>query len=211
MVSGREEYGLQLNVFRTSDRYPKYEVDEDVWYIMEDIHMSSHCGTHIELPYHHIEHGLDAASFPLESLIGEAILLDFSSKKPGEAITLDEVKSFETVIRSGDRILFFYDAGKLYYSEQAHDRPYVETDAVRWLIDKKEMKLIGTDGSGFEMKGAVNQPIHQLCLENNVPIIEFAANLDQLTRQRFQLFALPLPIKGLDSSPIRLIAVEEKQ
>ncbi|MDD5698431.1 MAG: cyclase family protein [Victivallaceae bacterium] len=208
MTAGKEEYGLKQNIFQTAARYPQYKIENGVWYIMQDIEMSSHCGTHVEFPFHHVKDGLDAARFPLEKLVGEAVMLDFRHKKNGEAIGIEEVKALDKKIRIGDMVLFYYDAGKLYYTPHAHDRPYVTVEAVRWLIEDKKIKLIGTDGSGFEQKGTVNQPVHQLCLENQVPILEFGANFDKIKKTRFLLFALPLPICNLESSPVRLIAFQ---
>ena len=68
--------------------------------------MSSHCGTHIEFPYHHNRHGMDAGSFPLERLIGDCLLLDFTHKRAGdadtgEAMTLEEIRAYEGEIKPG--------------------------------------------------------------------------------------------------------------
>ncbi len=41
-----------------------------------------------------------------------------------------------------------------------------------------------------------------------MPIIEFAANLDALRTSRFTLFVLALSAEGLDSCPVRLVALE---
>lgn len=35
--------------------------------------MNTHVGTHIDLPYHHSRDGLDAATFPLTDLVGNAV------------------------------------------------------------------------------------------------------------------------------------------
>jgi kynurenine formamidase len=39
-------------------------------------------------------------------------------------------------------------------------------------------------------------------------LIEQVANLNRLTLPRVTVFALPVPIQGLDSFPIRMIALE---
>ena len=78
MVPGKEEYGLELETHNTAELYPQYEVDADTWYILQSIHMGSHCGTHIEFPYHHNRMGMNAGNFPLERLIGDCLLLDFT-------------------------------------------------------------------------------------------------------------------------------------
>jgi kynurenine formamidase len=46
-------------------------------------------------------------------------------------------------------------------------------------------------------------------MDNQIPIIESAANLNQLRKRRFTLFVLALSVVGLDACPVRLIAVED--
>ena len=210
LLPGKEEYHLELDTHFTDELYPQYKRDTGVWYILQDIRMSSHCGTHIEFPYHHNRFGMDAGSFPLERLIGDALLLDFTRKKPFEAVTLDELRHFSGKIREGEMLLFNFDCAKFYRTERSHDRPYITHEAVRWLALDKKIGLIGSDASGIEVKGEPNQPNHQLLMDAGIPIIEFAANLDRLRRERFTLLVLPLRVAGLDSCPVRLLAIEEE-
>jgi arylformamidase len=209
LVPGQEEYGLELETQPTASLYPQYKVDAGVWYILQKIHMGSHCGTHVELPYHHNRHGLDAGNFPLERLIGDCVLLDFSGKRPGEAVTLSELQAVEQKIRPRDMVMFNFNCARFYRTPHSHERPYITTEAVRWLIAEKKINLIGSDASGIEVQGAPNQPNHQLLMDHQIPIIEFAANLDQLRQERFVLLVLPLCMAGLDSCPVRLLAIEE--
>jgi arylformamidase len=209
LIPGKEEYHLDLETHDTTELYPQYRKDQDVWYILQDIRMSSHCGTHVEFPYHHNRHGLDAGAFPLERLVSPAVLLDFRHKKPGEAVTRGELERLEASIRPGDAVLLHFGCDRLYRTERAHERPYLSMEAARWLVLEKGVNLVGSDASGIEIKGAPNQPIHQFLMDHEVPIIEFAAHLDSLRRQRFTLLLLALPIAGLDSCPVRLVALEE--
>ncbi len=209
LFPGKEEYGLELQTNFTDDLYPQYERGPDVWYILQDIRMSSHCGTHIEFPYHHNRQGMDAGSFPLDRLIGDGLLLDFTHKQPGDAVTLEELRASADGIKAGDLLLFNFNCAQFYRTPRSHDRPYVTHEAIRWLALDKKIGLIGSDASGIELKGVPNQPNHQLLMDNQIPIIEFAANLEQLRKPRFTLLALALCIDGLDSCPVRLLAVEE--
>ncbi len=211
LIPGKEEYHLRLATHNTADLYPEFKVDEGVWYILQDIEMSSHCGTHIEFPYHHSRLGMDAARFPLERLVGDGVLLDFRHKKPGEAVTLEELQAQADKIRPGDGLLFNFDCARHYRTEHSHERPVIAHDAIRWLIFEKKISLIGSDASGIELKGVPNQPNHQVLMDNGIPIIEFAANLDQLKKERFTLFVLALAVEGLDSCPVRMIAIEEDE
>ena len=210
MYPGKEEYGLELETHETAELYPQYQVDEGIWYILQSIHMGSHCGTHIEFPYHHNRKGMDASRFPLDRLIGDCVLFDYTHKKPDEAVTLEELKSDQHKIRQNDMVMFNFDCAKNYGTDKGHDRPYIAHEAVQWLVSEKKISLIGSDASGIEIKGVPNQPNHQYLADHEIPIIEFAANLSELKEDRFTLFVLALPIVGLDSCPVRLIAVENQ-
>jgi len=209
MYPGREEYTLELETHQTSELYPQYKVDEGLWYILQSIHMGSHCGTHIEFPYHHNRNGMNAGNFPLERLMGDCVLLDYTYKKPNEAVILEELKAQGDKIKINDMVMFNFDCAKNYGTDKAHERPYISNKAVQWLVLEKKINIIGSDASGIEVKGVPNQPNHQFLMEHEIPIIEFAANLNELNKERFTLFALSLPIVGLDSCPVRLIAIED--
>ncbi len=210
---GKEEYHLELDTHFTDELYPQYERAPEVWYILQDIRMSSHCGTHIEFPYHHNRQGMDAGAFPLERLIGDCLLLDFTHKRPGdemtsEAVTLEELKVYEGEISPGLMLLFNFNCDRFYGTPRSHDRPHLTYEAIEWLALEKKIGLIGSDASGIEKKGVPNQPGHQILMDNQIPIIESAANLDQLRQRRFTLFVLALSVVGLDACPVRLIALE---
>ncbi len=49
---------------------------------------------------------------------------------------------------------------------------------------------------------------HLLLFRAGIPLIENLANLEQLTHSRVVVYALPVPVKGLDAFPLRVIAVE---
>ncbi len=129
LYPGQEEYHLNLRTHNTVDLYPQYPVDEGEWYILQDIDMSSHCGTHIEFPYHHNRHGMDAGTFPLARLIGDCVLLDFRHKESGDLVTLEEVRSYDSVIRAGDMLPVRLRLCENYRTDHAHDRPAVSHDA----------------------------------------------------------------------------------
>ena len=89
-----------------------------------------------------------------------------------------------------------------------HDRPYLTEEAVHWLADEKKVNIIGTDATGIEVRGegGKNQPNHQYLMARGIPLIESMTNLDKL-EPGFTLIILPLMIAGLDSCPVRVIAM----
>ncbi len=208
MIPSKENFKLEVKNYPVEEIMPQVKRRNDLWYILSDVTMSSHVGTHIEFPYHHLKEGQDAAEFPMEKLIGEGVVMDFSFKKPGEAITLGELKAFQREIKKRDILLIKTDCDKFFHTERWEDQPYISTEGVQWLIEEKQIRCLGTDAAGVEVPGTNYQPNHMLLFRNGVPMIESMTNLGLLQKERFLIFILPLPIEGLDSCPVRIIAVE---
>ena len=49
-------------------------------------------------------------------------------------------------------------------------------------------------------------PVHRLLLGQNIPLIENLINLDQLVGREFELWALPIKLKGGDGAAARAVA-----
>lgn len=218
MVPGKEEFPLEIETFNADEVMAKtarasthtIERREDIWYIIQEVKMSSHVGTHVEFPYHHVKNGKSAADYPLDRLIGEAVLLDFSHKKKDEEITLQEILDCGVEVRKGDIALIRTDMHKLWKTPQGHDRPVLSLEATRYLVEEVGIHCIGTDATGLEVRGRDDQPVHVLLFENDVAMVESLTNLDLLKSNRFEIVILPLPIEGLDSCPVRVLAIEEE-
>jgi len=45
-------------------------------------------------------------------------------------------------------------------------------------------------------------------MDRGIPLIENVGNMHQLTQPRVTLFCFPVAIKGMDSFPVRLVAME---
>jgi arylformamidase len=175
--------------------------------IMSTVYMWSHVGTHVEAPLHFLADGGDTASIAIERLFGPAIVLDFRHKEANEAITLAELQAAGD-IQPGDRVLTMTGRDTLYRTPASHDRPFITEEAVRWLVEDRQINCLGTDSSGFEVRGVDHHPNHRILNRAGVPVIECLANLTALRVQRIFLIALPLPVVNLDACPIRAIAIE---
>lgn len=212
MWPGQEEYGLTLESRFVDEVYPTYKRRADIWYVLQTVTMSSHVGTHIEFPHHFDEQGLDSAAFPLDRLIGPACRLDFRHKADNEAITVADVQHYADLIQPGDRV--FLQTGRFvnHNTPAAHHRPYLTPEATRWLIEQKDIALIGVDATGIEVKGTDYHPVHTILLkEHQRALIEAVGDLRQLRHARFWVWILPLKLHGLDACPIRLLAIEDEE
>lgn len=73
-------------------------------------------------------------------------------------------------------------------------------------------RRVGENTRQLNQPGQEVPPDHTILLkEHGCALIEAVGDLGQLRRQRFEVWILPLKMRGLDSSPIRLIAVEEEK
>jgi arylformamidase len=183
---------------------------EGQWYIMHNISMVSHIGTHIEAPYHLFKSKADLAGLPLEQLMGEAVLLDLRRCPRKSAITLQHVQDASARvggIRPGDIVFCNLGSAAFYGTEEYGTTPYFSPEAIQWLVDRG-MKLMGVDASGVEVPGSENHVNHSALFTKGIPLIENLANLNQLSRPRFLVYAFPIAVSGLEAFPLRVIAVE---
>lgn len=187
-----------------------HAVPDGLWYIMHrvDMHLN-HVGTHIEAPYHVREDGMDVSEVPLEDLCGTAAILDLSGIDEEQLITVEDIVAAAEPaggIQKGDIVLCQF-VGK----EAMVSGPKFSAEAIKYLVDAG-MKLMGVEAAGIELPASdPRSPLqfnHHQLLDKDICLIERVTNLKALTRARVQVFALPIPIQGLDSYPIRLIALE---
>ena len=209
LTPGKEEFILEIETFDTAQVHARTVQRPDIWYILQEVKMGSHVGTHIEFPYHHLKTGKCAADYPLERLIGDTVLFDFTHKKKDEVITRKEIEGSGVEVHKGDIAIIYTGMQELWNTPQAHDRPVLSVEATEFLVVEKGIACIGTDATGLEIRGTDHQPVHEMLFAHDVAMIESMTNLDKLSKRRFTMFILPLMIEGLDSCPVRIVASED--
>jgi arylformamidase len=208
LTPGEEEFVLEIETKNTEEVHKTTVRREDIWYIIQDVKLSSHLGTHIEFPYHHMKDGKDASNYPLERMVGDAILFDFTHKKKDEEITKKEIIDSGVEVKKGDIVIIYTGMQELWNTPTGHDRPALSIEATEYLVIEKGIHCIGTDATGLEVRGTDDQPVHQLLFAHDVAMIESLTNLDKLSGNRFSIMVLPIMVKGMDSCPVRIVASE---
>ena len=187
---------------------PLLTIAEDHFSMME-YRFVSHIGTHLDAPNHFVAGAPGIDEVPLSQVIGPGVVLEIAGEalqpfgaaeldaggpkpEPGAIVLLST--GWET--RSGTPAYF--------------EHPYLDESAVQWLL-AHEVKLVGMDLITPEMPerargGPFTWPVHQVLLENNVLVMENVTNLSGLVRRRVEVMAAPIPIKGGDGAPVRLLA-----
>ena len=90
--------------------------------------------------------------------------------------------------------------------------PFFSIEAIRYLIESG-MRFLALDtpspddGSGIQEMD--DSPNHKILLENDVIIVEYLTNTDQIDfSKKYEIAALPLKIAGADGAPARVIIKE---
>ena len=175
-------------------------------YRLSRITLGSHTGTHIDAPSHMIGGGDNMDEISLDSLMGEAEVIDLTHIRAGEAITPSDIQKQK--IKKGDIVLLCTVKGKRRrVGKHLTNYPYLSLDAAEWLI-KRGVKAVGVDCVSIEKYGVKDFPVHNNLLTQKISVIEGLANLDAVKGKRIFLICIPLKIMGVDGAPARAIALE---
>ncbi|MGB7912561.1 MAG: cyclase family protein [Desulfobaccales bacterium] len=141
---------------------------------------------------------VDVSDVPLKTQFGRE-KIEFELKKQG----LD--------IRPGDTVLFYTAHYDRYYNQPIYmtDYPGLNREATEYVIDQGAVNF-GVDSPSPDMWYDKTYPCHTVCAERGVTHIENLCNLDKLLGKRFTFIALPLKIRGGTGSPVRAVAILDK-
>ncbi len=155
---------------------------------------NSHFSTHIDAPFHMIENGKKLTDFPIETFIGEAIVIEMKKKTDPN---LNNVKA-------GDIVFFLTGQTKKAYSGNFFkDNPLIAKETAQKLIDKK-VRIVGIDSFSPD-----NKPfdIHKMFFKSGILIVENLVNLEKLKGKRFKCYIFPLKIQNAEGAPCRVVGV----
>jgi kynurenine formamidase len=179
------------------------------WYVVTQLALSGHAGTHIEAPLHAVAGGAAVGDLPIETFFGEAAVLDLSDvpwSQPVELSRLQAAAERSGGLRPGDIALLRFDWDRRNAAHGGYPA-YPAPAALRWLIDQG-IKLLGIDSPGLEEQGNRALVNHRALFDRGIPLIESLAHLETLRASRVYLFATPLPALGVDAIPLRVLAFE---
>ncbi|AAM07063.1 TPA: cyclase family protein [Methanosarcina acetivorans] len=188
----------------------------------------SHTGTHVDAPSHVLKGGLPVDSLDIGSLMGEAIVLDFSGIFG--ALTgsiLDEAYPVKEVIESSSNIPILLLKTKVSFrkeedseisgsqaeksdkrrelEESPENSAYLDASGAAWIV-RNGFKTVGIDGFSVDSLSSENLPAHHMLLSNNVNIVE-CLDLKTVEEGMYFFLCLPLRIEGCDGAPARALLI----
>jgi kynurenine formamidase len=84
--------------------------------------------------------------------------------------------------------------------------PYLTRGFAEAMVEAN-VALLGVDALNVDDVEDPTRPVHHTVLGNGIPLIEHLANLDRLPDHGARLTALPAPVRGLGSFPVRAVAI----
>ncbi len=177
---------------------------------VQSIRFNNHLGTHLDAPSHFIEGGMTVDQIPLETLIGDAIILNFTDKGKNGFITREDLQHHQHLLGPNCRLLIKTGWDEHFGSAAFYeDFPCLTLDAAEYLASIK-ISLLGVDTPSPSPLDDPGQAIHQTLLGAGIVILESVKNLTLIHRDQCQIIVLPLPLKNFSGAPCRVVVVQEE-
>ena len=194
----------KLDRFNTGGPIPDFHTNFDIM---------SHLGTHCECPYHHDDNWPDVASLPLTTFMGRGVYVDFKETvAPYTHITKADLDREASVVKEGDIVVIDSSYKLAPFTKDTNTekdkRLLVGAESAEWFRDHKVRCVAFGDGVSIENCNEDVKPFHDILMAENIVFLEVVKNLEYLEKQIFFMSYSPLPIMGLDSSPVRCYAIE---
>ncbi len=175
-------------------------------YFVSQVIFGTHTGTHIDVPVHKIKGGKTVDEVPVERFAQRAYVMDLTFLKPLEEITQSHLERHEEKTKGVSAVILKTGWGSHFGKEDFFTSfPGISEEAVDWFKEHG-INLVGLESPS--VNAIKHAEIHTLLLQNDIYVVESLANVEQITEEYVELFAVPLKFKGLDGSPVRAFAVE---
>lgn len=190
--------------FNTGGPIPDYHTIMDI---------TSHLGTHVECPYHHNDEWSDVQSLPLTNFMGRCRYINIEHMEPNAHISAADLdKASDGRLLEGDVVIIDSPYRIRPFTKKTNTkedkRLFIGEESATWFKEKK-VKCVGFgDGVSIENSNEDVSIFHDILMAEDITFLEVLENLDQLTSDTFFISFAPLPIKGLDSCPVRVYAIE---
>ncbi len=163
---------------------------------------TTHAGTHADAPLHYDPAGADAAALDLTPYLGPCRVVD--ARGAGAVVTAEFLQARLADAPPPRVLLRTFAAFPRHDWDDAFTA--VSAEAVRWLAGRGVV-LIGVDSPSLDPQVSKTMDAHHAVRAAGLRILEGLV-LDDVLPGDYELIALPLPLAGLDASPVRAVLRE---
>ncbi len=181
-----------------------------------------HLGTHIDAPNHFENNQPSVDRLKLESLVGQAYVLDISKKveqNPDYVLTVDDITLWEKSNgRIVDRSIVLLNTGwwnkwnnfDKYKNADVNNKlhfPGYSPESAKFLVEMRNIDGIGIDTLSADCGISSNFEVHHIINGAGKYILENVANLDKLPPSGAMLIIAPIKIEGGSGGQARIWAI----
>jgi kynurenine formamidase len=169
------------------------------------LHIAANTGTYVDSPWHYHEGSEDIAGLDPHRLVDVPIVV--VAAPGGGPIGPDTLGDITRL--AGAAVLFHTGWSKHWGTPEyaAEGRaPHLIAATVLSLLQARPA-LVGLDALNVDDTRDPTRPAHHGLLRAGIPIIEHLTGLAEVPETGARLVALPPPIRGLGSFPVRAVAV----
>jgi kynurenine formamidase len=194
---------------RGVDYETKYTVKKDGWNA-RTLHLYSHCGTHMDSPFHFEAGDQTIDEIPIADCIGNAWVVPLDGLADRTPITVAHLEAVAESAEAGDAILLRTQWSR-HVGDPDHYRdnfPPISRELAHWMVSK-QIRMVGVEPpsvADVNDLAAVTE-IHQILLGAGIIIVEGLVGLEQLTEPTCLFGAMPLKVAGGDGAPCRAFAI----
>lgn len=181
---------------------PFADLDDDAGFAAHQLVLYSHLGTHMDAPSHFLRNGSTIDQVPLAQVIGHAMVAT-ATLRPGETALAEQDLDFPEPLAPGARVLLCTGWDRHWGSDRYfHGFPNVSERLARHLADHR-IGLLGLDTpTPHETRP---REVHEILFEAGVAIVEGLTGLSAIAGTTGELICTPLPLVGVDGSPVRAV------
>jgi arylformamidase len=171
---------------------------------MGRIELIANTGTYIDAPFHRYASGEDIAAFDLGAVADLEYVVVRCVDRTVRAI---DSGAFDGVPVAGRAVLVHTGWASRWGTPAYFDgHPFLTAEAADRLV-AEGAALVGIDSMNIDGTEGGERPVHSALLARAIPIVEHMRGLEQLPDAGARFFAVPPPIRGLGSFPVRAFAI----
>ncbi|MFZ4523978.1 MAG: cyclase family protein [Chlorobium sp.] len=168
--------------------------------------LSSHVGTHVDLPSHILKDAPPLDDFGIERFAGTGLAIDVR-ETPDQVISIEALQPAVALIRECEFLLLCTGWSRYWNSSDYYEGyPVLSIEAARWLAECN-LKGVGVDTMSVDAPDALTFPVHKILLQKGTLVIENLAELQLLLHRPFFFCGFPLKLSQAEASPIRAVAL----
>jgi arylformamidase len=183
----------------------KWKMAEGATVNVGAVEMGVHNGTHADAPFHFAEGAATIDQMPLETYLGDAVLVDltqlFETDRTRQ-ITIADIESCAAALEAAPRLLLktgVWNDSRIF----PESIPVIAADVPEWL-GARQVRLLGLDLPSVDPIDAAKLVNHHALAAARIAIVE-SLDLREVEAGTYHFSALPLRIKGGDAGPVRAI------